>query len=216
MEEKTLKYLNQKAWYRLLKVIYVLSFLIIFFIGVVGIYSINEGFKVIDENKTQIVCLLGNKKTYKLRDLNISFYVSDFKNNFEYKDYFKQTEYSYTKQANIAEIMKACSTKEIEYTPDKIYTIQKITEINHMTHLSDEEKLKLASDYYDKINNEVFDSEKIKFLDFSQEIFRVETHFTYQPVSLYYLLFLLSFVVVFELIRRVFYYVVLGTFKPKR
>ena len=74
--KKTIKYLNNKIWYRALKVVFIITFLFSLFAGVITLYE--EIYKTINEDKTTITCL-SNNKTYtiqELRDINIIYYYT--------------------------------------------------------------------------------------------------------------------------------------------
>lgn len=72
--EKTISYLNGKAWYRLLKVIFGLFILIaiLIFNGLL----IDNGVKKIDNQKTKIYCSYGDKKIFTpdIIGINLSYY----------------------------------------------------------------------------------------------------------------------------------------------
>lgn len=70
--EKTITYLNEKMWYRFLKVMFIFVFIlsIIFVIGslvaVVG-----------DRNNDLIVCNYGNKKTFLRKNTDIGYWITE-------------------------------------------------------------------------------------------------------------------------------------------
>ena len=69
-----IKELNQKVWYRILKVIYIFCFLIAFgvtFLHIFYIYS--SSISNTDNTKTVIKCLYGNKKEFHPADYNLDF-----------------------------------------------------------------------------------------------------------------------------------------------
>ena len=62
---KTLKDLELKAWYRLLKVVYLLAFIFVLVIYNFVSYAdkpTKSNYAEIDKNKTKIICLLGNTR----------------------------------------------------------------------------------------------------------------------------------------------------------
>lgn len=82
--KKTLEYLNSKAWYRFLKVIFLGFFLIS--LVLVSKFVIDTGLKRIDNNRTQITCKTSNKNTYTAKELNIKLTKANFIGLEEFRD----------------------------------------------------------------------------------------------------------------------------------
>ena len=60
--------LNNKAWYRAIKVLYLLSFLtVVAFI--ITVFSVEGEFKALDIPSSKIVCLYGNEKQFLMKDI---------------------------------------------------------------------------------------------------------------------------------------------------
>lgn len=91
MENKTISYLNSKAWYRFLKVIFVVMFLIV----LMGFNSIifSDGIKKLDLTKSTIICnadeTLGTEKhQITFEDVDKYFIVKEF-DNYNYYNFIK-------------------------------------------------------------------------------------------------------------------------------
>ena len=166
---KTLEELNQKVWYRLLKVIYVLFFLLIFCISILII--VDNGFAEIDTNNIKIVCLDGNKTTFLTKDIDISLSKQNFiGNKFDYDYYVKYDKIHLLRWA----IFKQCDYKKV--------TMEDM----------------LADKYLGK------------------DAFEIIPKYTYTNSIKKIILSVLIIGVLFELFRRIFYYIVLGKVIPNK
>ncbi len=61
---KTMVDLNSKWWYRLLKVVYVCFFAYVALGFISEIFHYNKPYSTLDETRSEVVCLKGNKETY--------------------------------------------------------------------------------------------------------------------------------------------------------
>lgn len=68
--EHNLTWLNSKWWYRALKVIYFLSFVVVFGLLVVSGFSGAKPKQVLNEQKSQLTCLEGNHKSYSYLEMD--------------------------------------------------------------------------------------------------------------------------------------------------
>ena len=68
MEKNTITYLKTKAWYRFLKVIYILAFLVLILFLLYFVYGAYRPIKGIDQNNTLIFCT--NGKIYSASEIN--------------------------------------------------------------------------------------------------------------------------------------------------
>lgn len=59
-------------------------------------------------------------------------------------------------------------------------------------------------------------SEKSSHLNYNIELFTIKPDFTYKEFLIYFFIGNLSILLFFEIIRRVFYYIALGTINPKK
>ena len=211
--EKTISHLNDKAWYRLIKVVYILFFVI----SLVGLNLGNyfgNGIKKVDLEKTQIQCNFQDKKNFSPKSiyLNFSLDVDDFINEkFDYEHFFR----GYYNEYKIKDILKKCYTSDIDgldvFVLQRHYEITGVKEAKkeYTQEYLDSEIKKIESGY--KTNDD-----KIDLLDFSIKFFDIKPVFSYSYFITFFIIGNLSIILFFELIKRIFYYVVLGTIRPKK
>ena len=65
---KTISELNNKAWYRATKVIYLLSFLAIIAL-IITLFSVEGDFDVVDVSNSKIICQYGNEKQFLVKEI---------------------------------------------------------------------------------------------------------------------------------------------------
>ena len=203
MSNKTLETLNEKVWYRFLKVIFVLAGLIV--LGFYNLLIFSDGLTNVSETKTTIQCLHKDQKTFTAKQLNISFSNYDFPNGlFNYKNFYEgYNDYK------IKAILKGCYDKEV----NDVYSMQKYYELNlqDKTTISRVEFTPIQA-----MENTYLTSEKIKYLDYSFKFFDIKPQFTHSRFIWHLLIGNLIIIVVLEILRRVFYYVILGSIRPKK
>lgn len=206
--EKTISYLNSKTWYRLVKVLYILLFVISVFGLNIGNYFGN-GVKKVDLEKTKIYCNIKDKKIFSPKDIysNFALYPEDFVNgSFDYEHFFR----GYYSQNKVTDILKKCgdtSTLDL-FAKQRAVEITK-GEKDYDRELVHKEVEKITGGYKS-------DSEKADLLDFSVHLFEIYPVFSYTYFIIFFLVGNLSIIFIFELMKRVFYYVVCGSLKPKK
>ncbi len=211
MGNKTIFYLNSKAWYRLLKVIYVFL-LIIILLGYNLIFK--TGLRNIDQGKTLIQCNVGTLKTFTPESIKLNLSESDlFYDKFDYAYFFK----GYN-DSKIRNILAQCTLKPpIDWATDDVFKIQRTYEIiglkdakkTYDKNYLDSEIKKITSGY--KTNQE-----KASYLDFSVKFFDIKPVFTYDAFIKYFIIGNVIILFVFEIIKRTFYYIATGTVKPSK
>jgi hypothetical protein len=78
-EKPSISYLNERVWYRLIKVVYIFGFVAFSLSGVAISYSEQMPLKkLVDNEKTIIACHFGNKGRYVAAANGIYFDTSDF------------------------------------------------------------------------------------------------------------------------------------------
>lgn len=207
---KTLQALNEKAWYRFLKVIYILLLILVIAVTFIIIYSSNHGFKTIDNKKTEIKCNVGNKKVFKASEHGIE--LSDY--------YFDNGKLNYPNflqyhNSDAIDILIACGIKINDNTTDNSLILQKSYEIYSDFSLSKKE----ADDRWDSAYKEMYnlgDYDKVKHLKFNGQMFEVVPQFTYLYVIKLLVISILIILLIFEITRRAFYYIVLGKVFPTK
>lgn len=210
--KKTISYLNSKAWYRFLKIVFIFIFIAVILIAN-GI-NISDGIGRIDKDKTLIYCNGGDKRVLTARQAGVYFSNYEFIKGFDYKKFYE----GYYNEYTIKDILQACYDKVPEYNNDEdIYLMQRVYEIQGFKanpKKFDEDYLKEQF----KVMTEGYKSkdQKISYLDYSIHLFDIKPAYTYKDFVLYSLITNLSILLIFEVLRRVFYYIVLGTIKPKK
>ncbi len=172
-DKKTIKYLNNKVWYRAIKIVYILSFFVVLAFMIV---AVTEGeFTVLDVPNSKVICQYGNEKQSLMKDIFSKDKMPVFLPNY-YN--LRDDEFS---QA----ILKSCSIdKVIDQGPSKRF-------LDSVVMPGESQVDFIPADPY-----RIEEEEKIQFG--------------------YILLVLLVTIVIFEAIRHIFYYIVLGIVNPKK
>jgi hypothetical protein len=210
--EKTTSHLNSKIWYRTIKVL----FIFIFLISLVGFNAFvfsGIGFKNLDNNKTKIICNYKDKKNFTPKEKNIYLENYNFKNNtFDYKYFFE----GYSNEYEIKDILENCyDTKNISNLD--VFAIQRTYEIaGTSVNKKDYDENYLKNEINKITTGYKTNSEKSSYLDYSIKLFTIDPAFTYSKFLTFFIVGNLSILLFFEIIRRVFYYIILGTIKPKK
>jgi|SRR3989338_651227 len=160
---KIISELSNKAWYRAIKVIYLLLFLATVALTIT-LFSVGGDFEILDIPNSKIVCQYGNEKQFLMKDI---FGRDEMPSSLPTYFYTKGTEPS-------ERILRACEITEI------------LTQ--------------------DTTNDGRF--------NFVPDPYRIEEEHKMQ--FWYLILSLLVTVGIFEGIRRIFYYITLGTIKPQK
>lgn len=174
---KNISYLEAKAWYRLVKVIFVLFIISITALMIAIVFSENRG--IPDMANSKITCQFGEKKQFLVKEVfnndEILKLSSDFNDYKDIDSLFSE------------KIINLCKTPlditKRSFTPEE------------MNAAYPEVSYKNIRDFY--TIDLLYKNKTINSL-------------------LYSLLVLLSVAGVCEIIRRVFYYVILGTMTPKK
>lgn len=210
--------LNEKGWYRFLKVFSFLVTLLAIIGSGVAIYENNGGIKTINANKTIVTCnFLSSPEPFSLSSIDLDISKEYFNgNSFNYESYFG----GYYTDYDIKKIWKECKKNNPDVDMDAIdgldiIVMQRFAEILRSDQSEEFKNMqytldgKLISSAYTK-------SEKVKHLDFSFKAFDIEPSYSYTKTILTILGATAGILIVFEIIRRVFYYIVLGSFRPKK
>ncbi|MFA4833785.1 MAG: hypothetical protein WC619_02975 [Patescibacteria group bacterium] len=186
--EKTISYLNSKIWYRLVKVAYIFSFLAACALTVFILFSFcYKTSEVIDNPNTKIICQTGNKKQFLIKDV---FSNNDIPTTIP--DYYVATDKFSKKISNF------CITP---LDPEKkSYTLEEL-------QASSLEELQAVGA-----------KPKDGFIPYPYRIEKkyIEVKEGATISVIYSLIGLIIMALIFETLKRVFYYVVLGTIKPKK
>lgn len=213
---KTINELNSKAWYRLLKIIFGLCILLVLI--AFNWIIIIDGAKSVDNNKTTISCTYGDKKFLTPQQIGIELSNYQFRGGFNYKNFFE----GYNDYA-IKTIFKNC----YQPTSDDIdvFAAQKVYEVWGNDRLSikkddrpplTEAEKKYLDETIPKIESSYINSDKTKYLDYSVKLFEIQPIYTYGKFLKYFIFGNLLILFLFEILRRAFYYVVLGSIRPQK
>ncbi len=175
---KTIAELNKKWWYRLLKVFYVLIFLLALGVAVAIILDELAPYMTTDMGSSTVKCLSGNEKTFSFREVNT----------------LTSTDLSEDKYLILSKAAKLCELKAENG--------DKLSEYDFMNIYRQDKKL------HETLSNYIDNSHKITF---RQK--QVNSWFDVIGASI---LSFISILLIFEVIKRIFYYIVLGSLRPKK
>lgn len=211
-ENKTIAWLKTKAWHRLLIIIYIFAFIVLL---VAYNYSVffEIGLKNLNLNKTQIVCNYGDKKIFVAGDIKLNLGEGDFVDRqFNYYHFFSKGFNDY----KIKDIFREC------YNPTNlenldVFAIQRTYEIVG----TKEAKKEYDENYlYSEIRRitEGYKSNQTKanYLDFSVKLFDIKPVFDYRKFIKFFVAGNSIIIFMFWLVKGIFYYIILGKFRPKR
>jgi len=192
MENKTISYLNSKMWYRSLKVIFILSFILAIIFSLIGVYF--EYKPEFDNEKSYVVCKDG--RTVSLEDNNIYLYSS------------------YVGSDDDLTIKQRCghslTLEELKNGVSDDMIIERLL-ANRSKGFDVDNAIKSG---YSK---EEIKEYLIKNIDQTEyKLVSIYTPIHWVAVVGYSFLIILSMIVLFEIIKRIFYYIVLGTIRPKK
>lgn len=204
--KKTIAYLNSTAWYRLLKVIYLLA-LVALMAGFNASLILEVGVKNVDQDKTRINCLHKDKKTFSPNDIGRRLDKKDFNTDggFDYEHFYE----GYNEDL-IRDILEQCYEKEVE----DVYAMQKYYELGLHERGVQDIISKSEMQQVVEIQNNSLTSAKVRDLNYNFKFFDIDP---VHGVSLFLKIFIwgnLAILISLELIRRIFYYVVLGKLFP--
>ncbi len=166
---KTTSELNDQAWYRLLKVSYVIVSIFVLLIVVFIVYISNKPYSSVDNSATTIKCNYGNKKTFTADEAGIFFVPEDF-------------------------------------PPSHILPDSKRSQLQQVCEISKEE-IQGGLDIFlnKKITNNLFDVSP-----------SISAGGGWAQVIIYSFIAFLIIGIVLEVIKRIFYYIILGSLFPKQ
>lgn len=192
MENKTISYLNSKVWYRSLKVIFILSFILAIIFPLIGVYF--EYKPEFDNKKSYVVCKDG--RTVSLEDNNIYLYSS------------------YVGGDDDLTIKKRCTAAltfdEFKKDLSDYASIERLLE-NRSDGFDVDNAIKAG---YSKEEVQKYLEKTINKTEY--KLVSIYTPIHWVAVVGYSFLIILSVIVFFEIIKRIFYYIVLGVIKPKK
>jgi hypothetical protein len=212
---KTISELNSKVWHRFIKVVFILTFLIVL-IGANVLYFATEGVKKLNQGKTLIQCTYGAQESFSPKNTGIYLTKSDFINGiFDYKEFFEGYN-DYT----IKNILKECYPKMNEgvdiFASQKVYEVWGDERLRNATGTLSETEREYLDEVLPKIENTYITSDKADYLDFSIKLFDIKPVFSFKNSILFFTLGNLGIILLFWIIRGIFYYIVFGSFRPQK
>jgi hypothetical protein len=208
--KKTIGDLNNHAWYRLLKVFFLGSLLII--LAILNIINFSGGIQRVDLNKTIVQCNLGAKNSFTAQSIGLIMLNSDdfTDGQFNYKSFFEgYNDYG------IGIILEKCYPKRPaqDFWDDQKYA--ELGGIYGFTGTDADNLVNSGFNEYQRQTNGVVGQGKIVYLDFSYKMFDISPVFTSNPFLKSFIFGNIIILLIFEIIRRIFYYIALGNFQPE-
>ncbi|OGG41925.1 hypothetical protein A2837_01825 [Candidatus Kaiserbacteria bacterium RIFCSPHIGHO2_01_FULL_46_22] len=205
--KKTLDEMNERMWYRLVKVLFAISF-ILSFISYNTLLIADIGYKNLDKNHSTLTCHLpiGNTEKMSLAEAGLDISKYYFEGAvFSYQEFFEG--YNDYKIRNILEVCTGKDTGSID-----IVSLQKEFEVRQKyTEMSNEELLSSMSE-----DETVSTYEPSEPPEWNYRMFDIQPEFSYSQFLLYFFAGNIVIVLFFEAMRRIFYYVVLGSILPRK
>ena len=203
--KKPIKSLSDKKWYRALKIIYL--FIFVSTILITNGSLVAEGIGRIDRDKTLIYCNGGEKRILTAKQAGVYFDNYAFWRGFDYKKFF-ENDNKYT----INDIFEVCydnSTEDVFLTQRtyEIIGLKDNPKEYDKNYLDDQIKM-LESGYKTDIQKE-------SYLDYSVRLFDIKPVYSYGEFIFSFIISNILILFIFELIRRVFFYILLGTVRSK-
>jgi hypothetical protein len=203
---------NEKAWYRVLKVLYVFSFITVYILAT-SVVLLDTDWRVLDYDQYEITCsdTWQESDTSDVRflseDVNVTISTVYFDEGvFQYQDYFEASDKEYYSTADaLVSIVGECVSVKDEMSMQLVFYTQWIFELIG----TDSDMFDSAIDTIKELEG---DSLEFYHLDFSRQLFNVEQKYVYFPFVLPIIFITLICVFIWESTRRVFYYIVLGSF----
>ncbi|MBU1202719.1 hypothetical protein KKH39_01610 [Patescibacteria group bacterium] len=202
--EKTILNLNNKAWYRLIKVIFIIVFVITISIGNYEVFQ--NKYNKLDLEKSTLTCNRSTGKvTYKLNELSIYYGLENSLKNYNYKTFYSEPSNEYA----IENILKKCNSK---FTANiSIYDLQRYFDIKNDEPLFD------ASNDDQKWQNRIDQEKSINSpISYTNHLFDITPVYSSENFLKSFLLTNIIIILIFVFIQRIFYYIVLGSIKPKK
>lgn len=174
-----------------------------------AIIYFDGGIKRIDSSKTLVHCSDQEKEVLTAKDLGLTFSASDFRNGFDYKEFFEgYNDYS------IRTIFINCYEMEDAENVD-VFALQRVYELKKgRDELPEEERGYVNSQIETITSGFKTVDDKMSYLDFSSKGFDIKPAYSYSEFLLLFVIGNLAILLVFELIRRAFYYILLGRISP--
>lgn len=213
METKTISYLNSKVWYRFVKVIYILFFVLLFAINNSVAFSYRAQ---LNYDKTLITCHIGTEgqKSFSLGESGAGFSSSNF-DNYTYKSFFQNTE----NESGIELIVNRCTGVDFRNLPtDSVYgdLLQSVYDIQRYRDIAKDNPTFTAQQMQTKFSQDKASDPLNLNLSYGHPLFDITPKFDTNIFLEYLIIGNLAIALAFVVGQRIFYYIVLGTLMPKK
>jgi hypothetical protein len=199
MKRKTISELNEKAWYRLTKVLYLIAFAIIFL--AYNILLFTDGVRQLDRNKTMVICNSIGNKTFSLSETALYFGNHEF-DNYDYRSFLTSSSNEYSIKSILAKCAGANESKI------NVLDYQRIIDLERKNpDLSNDA---FAALFNDQKKNDPSNA----LLDYSNHLFDINPKYTYFPFIEGLFVGNIIIILAFFFFQRIFYYVILGKIFP--
>lgn len=216
---KTLEEVNEKIGYRIVKVV-IVFLAVVTFIIYNGMSYISYDYKIINEEKSKIVCNFGDKGSFSLKQMDLGSYPYADKEGFSYNEFYQSGN-----DGNINKILSSCYGYMGEFkNGDKVgVRISEETLRGNITKQLDAQVDKYKVQEYANLYTKDSTSEYILLTvynlasDSSHELFHIDKVFdnNYKLVK-NLLIGNLAILLIYEILKRTLYYIASGTAFPKR
>ena len=220
--KKTIGDLNGRAWYRLLKVIFILGLFAV--LAIFNIAAFSSGTKQLDLNATKVQCntqyyvnqIPEGYKQFSLNDVGLDLPLN---NGFDYKDFYSNPYNEYEVKTILSKCSGVNNFNQIDLSFDQVLAdIQKdnpsittdsaaVTVYNNSIQNYENNDESEDNAVSNTLNNlETYDGHQ----------FDITPVFTYTAFLELFFIGNIIILLVFEIMKRAFYYIVLGSIKPKK
>lgn len=215
---KTLREINEKVGYRIAKVL-IIFLAVISFLIYNGMLYMGYPIKKMNEEVSKVVCNYGNKESFSLKQINLSYYPYHDKEGFNYNDF-----YISSNDDNINKILKACYG-EMGETNNwnvslRLSESQMKSNIDTLENRGmDTNTIQQYVNLYKKDVTSEFILSSVYNLapDSNRELFSINKVFDYNTELIkYFLIGNLVILLLYEILKRTLYYIASGTAFPKK
>ncbi len=195
MDTKKLSDLNSKMWYRLLKVLYFTIFAIYFLIFFIELDYKSLKNDYYNLRKSYINCY--NGETIYLKNINLDYY------DLKYLNYNENNKFKFAclSDKELGAMIKNESGVYLSFSDEKVGFLVR-EKFNSFSEI--DSKMKTSLNFKEHQKNYILHTVK------NNSLINVRTIFLDLIIPI------LIIIVFFELTKRIFYYVMLGTIKPKK
>lgn len=200
MKLKTIKELNEKIWYRLIKVIYLLALIVV--LVSYNLIIFGNGIRQLNLDKTLVKCNDKNNYTFSLSGAQLYLGNHDL-DNYSYKGFYQNSLNEY----RVKTILAKC--RSVNADTINVDDYQRVADIQKDSpNLSKDE-------FMAKFNNDRKNDPANILLSYDYQQFDITPEYTYMPFVEGFILGNVVIALIFVFFQRIFYYIFLGKIFPK-